>query len=125
MLGLPYFNAPWFDQTAATLRKMHGVTEVFNPVDHDREHGFDPMKFPDGSAEDMATGCFDRRAALLADWSWIGKNSDGLIVGPLWRYSTGAVSEVACHQALGLPVWEAHVFMAGIRSTTVLPLLNQ
>lgn len=115
MVGLPFFNAPWFDATADTLRKMPGVTDVFNPADHDREQGFEPMNCPHGTAEEASEHGFDRHAALKADWSWIADNSDGLVIGPLWKTSTGTISEIACHQALGLPVWESEAFLSGSR----------
>jgi hypothetical protein len=123
MVGIPYFNAPWFDETAAILRRMHGVTEVFNPADHDRAQGFDPMKCPHGTAEEAEAMGFVRRRALRDDWTWIAENSDGLVVGPSWQSSTGTISEVACHQALGLPVWDSSVFMSGYRKT--IPRLIQ
>ena len=46
MVGKPYFNAPWFDLTAAALRKYTGIHDVFNPADEDRRMGFEPMKCP-------------------------------------------------------------------------------
>lgn len=108
MVGKPFLNAPWFDLTANNIRMyLHGmVDEVFNPADEDRKLGFDPMLCPDGVPREG----FDRRRTLKADWSWIADNSDGLVIGPDWESSTGTLSEIACHQALGLPVWESRVF---------------
>lgn len=123
MVGKPWFNAPWFDQTADTLRHMHGVTHVFNPAEHDRTQGFEPMACPSGSEEEARAAGFDRRAALGADWAWIAEFSDGLVIGPDWRQSTGTISEIACHQALGLPVWESEVFLSG-RRTKLPPILS-
>ena len=112
MVGKPYFNAPWFDLTALEIRRfIPEVTEVFNPADEDRKMGFDPMKCPNGTPSEAAEFGFDRRKTLKADWSWIAENSDGLVIGPDWETSTGTLSEIACHQALFLPVWEWRVFI--------------
>jgi hypothetical protein len=110
MQGKPYFNAPWFDLTTFNLRNVPGVANVFNPADEDRKMGFEPMMCPNGTAEEAIEFGFNRRRTLKADWSWIADNSDGLIIGPDWETSTGTISEIACHQALGLPVWESRIF---------------
>lgn len=113
MMGLPFFNAPWFYKTAEELRKLPGVTEVFNPAQYDRICGFEPMECPNGTLEEALAAGFDRTEALRYDWNWIATRSEGIIVGPMWRCSIGAISEVACHQALGLPGWDAHSFIHG------------
>lgn len=110
MVGIPFFNAPWFDSVAFKLRQIPGVHAVFNPADEDRRMGFEPMKCPLGTDEEAAASGFDRRRALGADWLWISSLSNGLVVGPDWYHSTGTISEIACHQALGLPVWEWEQF---------------
>ena len=110
MVGIPYFNAPWFDKTAIHIRSLPGVASVFNPADEDRRSGFDPMLCPNGSEEEATLLGFDRRRALGADWLWISTYSNGLVIGPDWERSTGTMSEIACHQALGLPVWEVSEF---------------
>lgn len=105
MAGVPYFNAPWFDETTAWLESVPCVSSVFNPAQHDREQGFEPMSCPNGTPEEALAAGFVLRKALRADWEWISRNSDGLVIGPDWRTSRGTISEIACHQALGLPVW--------------------
>ena len=112
MTGVPFFNAPWFDASAAVLLTIPTVGYVFNPAKHDRDMGFEPMNCPRGSSEEARSAGFSAREALAADWSWIAKSSDGLIVGPSWHESPGTLSEIACHQALRLPVWEYSVFCA-------------
>lgn len=124
MVGIPFFNAPWFDNTAIHLRSLPGVAAVFNPADEDRRSGFDPMLCPNGSAEEGEAGGFDRRRALGADWLWISSYSNGLVVGPDWKRSTGTLSEIACHQALGLPVWELDKFFYLIENGRDKNLLN-
>lgn len=111
MVGIPYFNTPWFDKTAERLRAVPGVDSVFNPADEDRNAGFDPMLCPNGTAEEAEANGFNRRAALSADWWWIATYSNGMVAGPDWLNSTGTVSEIACHQALGLPVWGVDCFL--------------
>lgn len=106
MTGIPYFNTPWFDAAAAHLRNLPYIEEVFNPAQHDRDMGFDPMLCPNGSAEESRAAGFVVADALMYDWIWIAKWSDALIVGPDWYNSPGTISEVACHQALRRPVYE-------------------
>lgn len=111
MTGIPFFNAPWFDKTADEIRSLNFVKEVFNPTDADREMGFDPMACPKGSLTEAATAGFDLRKALQTDWDWISRYSNGLVIGPDWKTSRGTISEIACHQALNLPVWTYQWFM--------------
>lgn len=106
MSGVPYFNAPWFDESAAWLRQVPGVGFVFNPADEDRDRGFEPMLCPNGTADEAAAAGFVLRDALAADWNWIAEFSEGLVIGSDWAKSPGTISEIACHQALKLPVWE-------------------
>lgn len=111
MVGIPEFNFPWFDMAAGRLMAIPGIDYVFNPAHEDRKMGFDATGLL-GTDEEMAEHNFDRRKALALDWGWIAAKSNGMIVGPDWRNSTGTISEVACHQALGLPVWPFEVFAA-------------
>jgi|ERR1700722_16858423 len=111
MAGIPYFNAPWFDAAAAQLRALVGVEEVFNPADHDREQGFEPMECPNGTFEEAAAHGFKLEHALVADWTWIGTWADCVVVGPLWTDSPGGISEVGCIQGLRKPAYEYEVFL--------------
>lgn len=106
MVGIRQFNFPWFDETAEFLRRVPGVVSVFNPAERDRDTGFYPAPDSMGTFEEMAEDNFSRRVALGVDWAWIADFSDGMVIGPDWLKSTGTISEIACHQALGLPVWE-------------------
>lgn len=114
MTGIPFFNAPWFDDIAFKLCQVNEVTGVFNPADEDRKVGFDPMTCPNGTLEEAIANGFNARRALGADWSWIAANADALVVGPDWPISVGAISEIACAQALHLPVWEVGEFFTCI-----------
>ena len=109
MVGKDALNSGWFDAAAAKLRVLGN--EVFNPAEHDRNMGFEPKDFKGRTFEELAASGFDRRAALLADWTWIGHNSEGMVAGPDWMNSPGTLSEIVCHQALFLPVWEYDVFL--------------
>lgn len=110
MMGIAEFNFPWFDRSAALLRAVPSVTEVFNPAEEDRKLGFDATGLA-GTEEEAAAQGFNRRSTLGMDWAWIAANSEGCIIGPQWHLSSGARSEVACHQALGLPVWDLEEFL--------------
>jgi hypothetical protein len=112
MTEVPYFNTPWFDMAERELLKIPTVIEVFNPAEHDRQMGLNPMLCPHGSKEEATkAGALSLRSVLGADWAWIARFSTGMIVGPDWTRSPGAKSEVACHHALGLPVWAYDVFL--------------
>jgi hypothetical protein len=111
MTGIPFFNTPWFDLAEKRLMSLPVISEVFNPAQHDRDMGFDPMRCPMGSAEESRGAGFVLKDALGADWAWIAEHSDFLVVGPDWHTSRGTISEIACHQALLKPVWEIAVFM--------------
>ena len=111
MVGIRQFNFPWFIETAEALRDVPGVAEVFNPAERDMRAGFYPDPDCEGTLEELKDLDFSRREALHADWDWIARYSEGMVVGPAWLKSTGTISEVACHQALGLPVWESRIFL--------------
>ena len=111
MTGIPYFNAPWFDYAEAALKKLG--YEMFNPAQHDRSLGLDPMLCPNGTQEEaLAAGGVGLRKVLGDDATWITENSEFLILGPDWHRSPGAIFELALHQALRLPAWEFDVFIA-------------
>jgi hypothetical protein len=111
MQGIPFFNAPWFDQSVAVLRALPGVELVFNPVEHDRDVGFEPMSCPTGELEEAYEHGFVLKDALVADWTWIGTKADCVVLGPDWMNSKGAISEAACIQGLRKPAYEYAVFL--------------
>lgn len=111
MTGIPYFNAPWFDLVTAQLRDIIGVTGVFNPAEEDRKMGLDPMLCPTGSPEEAdAAGFQSLRKTLKADLDWIADEADGLVIGPHWADSSGALAEIGLAHAIHIPVWESSVF---------------
>lgn len=113
MTGIPYFNAPWFDAATLELMSLPGVEDVFNPAQHDRDLGLDPMSCPLGTVEEArAAGAPPVHVMLGHDWHWIAHYADCVVVGPEWPTSAGAISEVACIQALRKPAYEYRVFRA-------------
>lgn len=110
MIGLPEFGYRWFMEAEETLKAFPGVEDVFNPAQHDLDTGFD-LRGLKGTREEMTAQGFSRRMALAADWCWIGAKSDMMVAGPDWKDSPGTISEVACHQALGLPVYEYDMYV--------------
>ena len=117
MAEVPYFNAPWFDKAAAELRALEGIEEVFNPVEHDRDMGFEPMSCPHGTFEEAAEHGFTLANALVADWTWIGTHADCVVLGPDWMNSKGAISEAGCIQGLRKPAYEYAPFLKYYRTT--------
>jgi hypothetical protein len=114
MTRVPFLNTPWFDETAAKLRAVPGVSQVFNPAEWMRLKGFDPMLCPSGTPEECLEAGFDVRPTVSYYWKWIAEYSNGLVIGPDWATSKGTIAEIACHQDLGLPVWEESRFFQGI-----------
>lgn len=112
MTEIPYFNAPWFDHAALTLKLRPDVTDVFNPAEHDRQRGLEPMLCPKGLPEEaLAQGFQPLWKTLMEDYEYILTEADAVIVGEAWRSSKGAVSEVAIAQAVGKPVWRLLDFL--------------
>lgn len=111
MRDKPFLNAIWFDSHTILLRRIPGVDDVFNPAQHDRDQGYDPMLCPAGSIEEARAIGFDIRKALGADLNWIENYSNGMVVGEDWNTSPGTITEIAFHQAIGLPVWPAKIFL--------------
>jgi hypothetical protein len=125
MTEIPYFNTPWFDQAALTLKLRKDVSDVFNPAEHDRIRGLEPMLCPKGLPEEAAAQGFQSLwKTLLEDYEYILTEAHAVIVGPDWRRSKGAISEVAIAQAVGLPVWEYAAFLEQGTAAPSLPLLS-
>lgn len=111
MVGMKQFNYPWFDAAEANIRMLIPGAHLFNPANHDRANGFNPGPDSLGTVEEMREVGFSRRDALGHDYAWITKHSEFMVIGPEWPRSTGTISEIAVHQALGLPVWEYAAFL--------------
>lgn len=95
MTGLPEFNFPAFNATAAKLRADGWV--VFNPAEKDEEAALNPEACKTGDDQlAIATG-FDFKAAYMWDIDKV-INSDGIYMLPGWEASPGARGEhaVAC-----------------------------
>lgn len=103
MTGIPHFNYPAFNSTAAALR-FEGH-EVFSPAEHDIAMFGKDISNPDGCAVTATKEHrFDRRAALKADIAWICDHADAIALLPGWEKSTGANAERALGVALGLEI---------------------
>lgn len=105
MTGIPYFNAPAFDEAAAALRAAGH--EVFNPAEHDREVGIIGVEQEYGLALPPDT----LRKALRADLSYVLDHAEGIAYLPDSDRSKGATAEVALGIALGLPVDSAYAWL--------------
>lgn len=110
MQGIPEFNFPAFNATAATLRELG--YEVFNPAERDieRHGGVDISKGnTTGSlTEATKTHGFSLRDALADDTAYICKQADAICLLPGWADSKGARAEFALAKALGLTVLVAN-----------------
>lgn len=104
MRGIPHFNYPAFNSTAAKLR-LAGHT-VFNPAERDIERdGKDwGAEHADGDLESAKKNGFCLRTALGDDLAWICANADAVAVLPGWEKSKGATAEKATAEALGLEI---------------------
>lgn len=95
MRGYPEFNFPAFKFAAEKLRG-EGF-EVFSPAEKGGEEEF--QKDPS-----LATKLAARRHVFALDWDWIAKHADAVALLPGWEKSSGARSERACAEAVGLSV---------------------
>lgn len=102
MTTIPEFNAPAFLLAGARLRELGH--EVFSPVEHDLEIGFDPAGCT--GTEDLRALGYELRDFLLPDLEWIGRHAQGVYLLWGWQSSKGARAEHALAAALGLPVAE-------------------
>lgn len=96
MRGVPLFNAPAFDRATAELEDLG--YDVFNPVDHDIDLGFDPYDPRNADA------VFDLAEALAWDLARV-READCVFVLPGWGRSDGCRAELALAFALGKPVY--------------------
>lgn len=102
MRGVPEFGFPAFDDAAKHLRDAGHY--VFSPAERDRAVGFDETGLT--GHEDLEALGFDHAEAMRADLQWIVTEADAVALMPGWRDSTGARTEVATAQAIGLEVFE-------------------
>jgi len=108
MRGIPEFNFPLFNATAALLR-ADGY-EVFNPAERD-EANFGNIANAQGDevvfAEQVNLSVMGlRRKVFYEDMAWICLQADTVALLPGWEWSKGARAEKALAEALGLEVIE-------------------
>lgn len=101
MRGIPHFNFPAFDLAAETLRSQGYV--VFSPAERDRlVYGNDICASPTGDLQDVVHLKFSHRMAMMADLDWICKYANAIACLPGWEASSGARTEWALAECLGL-----------------------
>ena len=94
MRGYDQFNAPAFDAAEADLITQN--YEVINPIEWDRDNGFD-LDGPDPSPEELGE-------MIGRDLMAIIHSADAVVVLPEWDRSRGAKLEVQLARFLGKPV---------------------
>jgi hypothetical protein len=111
MRGRPAYNFATFEAVDALVRKTWPHASVFNPAWNDivksglvgtaMRHGWAVagQHLLDRPAE------FSLRDALKDDLTFICEHASTLVLLPGWRTSSGARTEVALAQALGLTIW--------------------
>jgi hypothetical protein len=104
MTGIPHFNFPAFEATAAMLRSQGH--EVFSPAEHDiQTNGEDfHVSNPEGDTKNAESNGFSLRGALKADLDWICDHAEGIYLMPGWENSRGARTEHALAVTLGLRI---------------------
>lgn len=103
MRGLPRFNFPAFDRTAAYLRSLG--FEAVNPAEHDREMAPEIETwpgYPSGNPDECPL--FDYHAAIRWDLQQVAERCDGIVMLPGWEHSVGAGHERYVAEACGLKV---------------------
>jgi hypothetical protein len=109
MRGIPEFNRPAFQAGTKALRALGH--EVFSPVEHDEECGFNWAGTAGNLADAEKTQGFSLRKALSGDLAWICVHADAVVTLPGWERSLGATAETATAKALGLGVHELSDFL--------------
>lgn len=103
MTGIPHFNFPMFNATAAHLRSQGH--EVFNPAERDiaRHGGVDISAGNEKGDPALAAKVhnFSLREALADDTAYICKEATAIAMLPGWENSKGARAEHALAVALG------------------------
>jgi hypothetical protein len=99
MRGYQNFNFQAFLAGAEKLRRLG--YKVYDPAEHELAAGFDPEtgKYKDGHTVSI-------RELIVDDLTWICQFADLVVVLPGWQKSKGALAEVHCAYAIGVPVRE-------------------
>lgn len=100
MLNVLNMNAEQFRLAASELRASDGF-EVWNPIEDDWEHGFDPRGY--GTEEEMQARMFDFRAAYARNVARLCTWADAVAVLPRWEMSDGARAQVMIAWRLHIP----------------------
>jgi hypothetical protein len=101
MLNVLNMNAEAFREWTGKLRKAG--FEVWNPIEDDWDHGFDPRG--NGTEEEIAARLFDYRAAYARNVERLCTWADAMAVLPRWEHSEGATSQVHIAWRLHIPVY--------------------
>lgn len=102
MLNVLNMNAEAFRVAASALRtNIH--YKVWNPIEDDWEHGFDPRGY--GTEEEMKARMFDFRAAYARNVERLCTWADAVAVLPRWDHSDGAKAQVMIAWRLTIPCY--------------------
>lgn len=110
MLNVLNMNAEAFRLAASALRTNMHFT-VWNPIEDDWEHGFDPRGY--GTEEEMAARMFDYRAAMARNVERLCTWADAVAVLPRWELSDGAKIQVLLARRLHIPAYSWKNLAAG------------
>lgn len=97
MRNYPEFNFPAFADATEKLR-ARGY-KVHSPAEEEARVGFDPKtgRYPEGKHQRTI------RENLRDDLCWICEYADLVVLLPGWEQSKGALAEVHCARAIGVP----------------------
>lgn len=111
MLNVLNMNAEQFRMASTSLRGSKYGFEVWNPIEDDWEHGFDPRGY--GTEEEMADRMFDYRAAMGRNVERLCTWADAVAVLPRWEMSDGAKAQVMIAWRLHIPCFTWKNLAAG------------
>jgi hypothetical protein len=103
--GQPDGNQDAFDEAADYLARCGYI--VFNPIEHDRQRGFD-WTGTNCTPADQAKAGFSTEAALRDDLDWITRFASHLVLLPGWSTSKGSLLEKQVAEACGIAILYLH-----------------
>ena len=109
MLNVLNMNAEAFRMASHALRGSG--YEVWNPIEDDWDHGFDPRGY--GTVLEMAERRFDFRAAYARNVARLCTWANAVAVLPRWEMSDGAKAQVMIAWRLDIPCYTWKNLAAG------------
>lgn len=104
MSGIPLFNFPEFDETAAYIDKHFPGCVPVNPAQIDRDHGFDPATLPEDYNWNLIPESAGTREEIIRRDINALLTCHSIYMLPGWENSSGAKAELQLARWAGLNI---------------------